>query len=146
MVVLTLSKSSRAALLSVGLLCLSIGAASAATVSKTSADTSFVPSADHGADMSAKADLGKAVAALTGQRVKVGRDRLERAETALLNREVIDLGTALKADQPLPASGPVTHIVNARASLDQHNVSQAVHEAKQAIMAINTELAMAPSR
>jgi hypothetical protein len=145
MFVSRLSNLSRAALWSIGLLSLSIGAANAATVAPDSADMNRVPSIDRAADMTAKSHLNVAIAALRGQHMKLARDHLERAETALLNREGIDLGTALKADQALPATGPIDYIVNARASLNQHDVPNAVREVRHALTAIDSERAMAAS-
>ena len=92
------------------------------------------------------ADLNKAIGDLSGRHFKIGRDRLERAETALLNREAVDLDGDLHGDKPLPATAPIDDIVKARAALDRHDLPQAMSGAKQALAAVDADLASLATR
>jgi hypothetical protein len=143
MLTLNMSTAVRTALLFAGLLSFSLGSASAATAAGSCAGTAAA-SADCGADMTAKADLNRAINALNRQHVKSGRNQLERAETALLNREAADLGETMA--RPLPTPPPIDDIVKARIDLEQRHVPQAVSDAKQAVAAVDADLATLTSR
>jgi hypothetical protein len=77
------------------------------------------------ADNDARHDVQIASADLSAGKAHVGRDRLERAETALLNREVLDLGPALNTERPLPKTQAIAEIDQARAALDSRNIAAA---------------------
>lgn len=110
----------------VAVLLIGAGAANAAPVANKTAP-SAVPTASYGqqADKDARHDVQIASADLSAGKAYVGRDRLERAETALLNREVLDLGPALNTEQPLPKTPAMAEIDKARAALDSHDVAAA---------------------
>jgi hypothetical protein len=125
-----LSNVSRAALLSVGLLSLSIASASAADQNAAAAPNT---TANDGAYKSARSDLTTAVKDMDAHRLRAARDELERAETALLNQQVLNLGPELNVNQPIPATPQITAIVQARQSLSKSNVQSAVADAHRAI-------------
>ncbi|HEX9462480.1 MAG TPA: hypothetical protein VGB82_07760 [Alphaproteobacteria bacterium] len=102
------------------------GAADAAPIASTAAaSTEATASYDQQADNAARHDVQIASADLAAGKAPVGRDRLERAETALLNREVLDLGPALNTDRPLPKTQAIAELDQARAALDSHNIAAA---------------------
>ena len=96
--------------------------------------------ADHAADHSAAADLQQALAALAKGDRHTARDLLERADTALLNREVLDLGTKLQIDHPLPATPLRQQIEQARADL-HGSTTKASSAVKSALAAIDADAA-----
>jgi hypothetical protein len=77
------------------------------------------------ADSDAQRYVQIALSELSKGDAHVARDRLERAETALLNREAFDLGAGLKADQPLPKTPLMAEIDSARAALASHDIAKA---------------------
>jgi hypothetical protein len=93
------------------------------------------------ADHSAAADLQQALAALAKGDRHTARDLLERADTALLNREVLDLGTKLQIDHPLPATPLRQQIEQARADLHGPSTAKASGAMKNALAAIDADAA-----
>jgi hypothetical protein len=80
---------------------------------------------DRQASADARRDVQGALTQLTSHHWPAAIDRLERAETALLNRESLDLGAALTGDQPLPKTPAMAEIDAARAALASHDATQA---------------------
>lgn len=99
---------------------------------------------DRQADTSARQNLNAAISRLSAGNRHQARDRLERAETALLNREVLDLGPKLDTSRPLPQTPAIAQIVNARTALATGRVNQAIQMAKAADQEVSTELASVP--
>lgn len=100
-----------------------------------------VDQADRAADRSAAGDLRDAMTALGRRDWRSARDFLERAETALLNREVLDLGPALRIDHPLPATTPIERIKHAEATLHGADRAKAADAIKEATSALDTDAA-----
>ncbi len=99
-------------------------------------------SADQLADATSRHDLNAAITQLSTHHRRAARDRLERAETALLNREVLDLGAALKPNRPLPQTPAIASIVKARTELASasHDLSRASQSAQAADQDVESEL------
>ena len=96
------------------------------------------PAADRAADQAAIDDLQRAMAALDRHQWHRARDLLERADTALLNRQVLDLGPELRIDQPLPGTPLRQQIEQAEAALrspDRAAAKDAVNRAMAALKA-----------
>jgi hypothetical protein len=140
---LNISTAACTALLSAALFSLSFGSANAAPAAASCTGTTAA-TADCSADAAARTDLNRAINALNRQHIKAGRNQLERAETALLNREAADLGDTMA--RPVPTTTPIDDIVKARSDLDQHHVPQAVSDAKQAVTALDADLATLAAR
>lgn len=87
---------------------------------------------DRQAAQDAQRDVQGALKQLSSRDFSSALNRLESAETALLNRESLDLGASLNADQPLPKTAVMVDIDAARAALAKHNASQARAQAMQA--------------
>jgi hypothetical protein len=119
-------------------LTLTAGVANASPAQKLPAHHAVVSPSDKLADVDARHDLHVAIARLAADNWYVARDRLERAETALLNREVLDLGPALKIDQPLPKTAAMKDIDKARTALASRHLSLARHLAAVATQDIGT--------
>lgn len=136
-----LGRTLRNALLSGLFLGFSALAAQAAPATSMSAPASTDLSADRAADHGAAADLQKALAALAKGDRHTARDLLERADTALLNREVLDLGTKLQIDHPLPATPLRQQVEQARADLHGPSTAKASGAMKNALAAIDADAA-----
>ncbi len=95
---------------------LSVGAAQAAPM---------MPSNDHRADDHARGYITIAMTDLSDHDQRAALDRLERAETALLNREAFDLGAGLDTAKPLPQTPAMTQIEMARTALLSHQTAPA---------------------
>lgn len=95
---------------------------------------------DRQASADAQRDVQGALTQLTSHHWPSALDRLERAETALLNREGLDLGAALTGDQPLPKTPAMAEIDAARAALASHDAAQARAKATLAAHDIGAEL------
>lgn len=135
----------RSALLSSLVLVCSFAAAGAAPSAPKSAEPSppdgAITAIEKAADRTAVQDLQQAVTMLKGNDRRAARDLFERAETALLNREVLDLGPALRVDQPLPATPAIQRIKQAEKGLQEARRTQAIDAAEQARAALAAELA-----
>jgi hypothetical protein len=94
---------------------------------------------DRQASVDAQRDVQGALAQLTSRHWPSALDRLERAETALLNRESLDLGAALVGNQPLPKTPAMAEIDAARAALALHDAAQARAKATLAAHDIGAE-------
>ena len=94
---------------------------------------------DRQASVDAQRDVQGALTQLTSRHWPSALDRLERAETALLNRESLDLGAALTGNQPLPKTPAMVEIDAARAALASHDAAQARAKATLATHDIGAE-------
>jgi hypothetical protein len=117
--------------------CSALAAAAAPTAPPTAADLT----ADRAADHSAAADLQKALTVLAKGDRHAARELLERADTALLNREVLDLGATLQIDHPLPATPLRQQIEQARADLNGSSTAKARGDVKSALAAVDADAA-----
>jgi hypothetical protein len=95
---------------------------------------------DRQASADAQRDVQGALTQLTAHHWPLALNRLERAETALLNREGLDLGAALVGNQPLPKTSAMVEIDAARAALASHDAAQARAKATLAAHDIGTEI------
>lgn len=94
---------------------------------------------DRQASVDAQRDVQGALMQITARHWPSALDRLERAETALLNRESLDLGAALASDKPLPKTPAMAAIDAARAALASHDAAQARAKATLAAHDIGAE-------
>ena len=120
-------------------------AAAAAPAALPPASASTDATFDQAADHSAAADLQKALAALNKGDRHTARDLLERAETALLNRQVLDLGPSLQTDRPMPATPLRQQIEQARADLHGSSTAKASSAVKSALAAVDADTALPKS-
>lgn len=133
--------TARSALLSSVLLVGSWAAAAAAPPSSTPPSAASLTAADQAAGRAAADDLRRAITMMNRNDGRSARALLERAETALLNRESLDLGPALKIGQPLPATPALQGIKQAEKGLQESHRIQAIDAAKQALAALGAETA-----
>lgn len=110
----TLRKAAFSSLLLAGS---ALAAQASPAVSQPPSSKPTVPSADRPADRTAADDLEKAMSALAKGNRRATRDLLERADTAMLNREVLDLGSSLRIDRPLPQTPLRQKIEQAEAAI-----------------------------
>lgn len=94
---------------------------------------------DQQAASDAQRDVKGALTQMSRHRWSAARADLENAETALLNRESLDLGTALDATQPLPKTQAMTDIDAARSALTSHDAKQAQDQATRASQELGPE-------
>lgn len=106
-------------------LTLTVGVAKAAQHESPATSSSTLNSSDRRADTDARHNLKAAISQIHKGERHAARDKLERAQTALLNRQSLDLGASLNPDQPLPQTQSMESIVKARAALAAHNLPQA---------------------
>jgi hypothetical protein len=95
---------------------------------------------DRQAAQDAQRDVQGALKQLSSRHFPSALNGLESAETALLNRESLDLGTSLNADQPLPKTAVMTEIDAARAALAKHDAAAARANATQAAQDIGADI------
>jgi hypothetical protein len=136
-----LGRTLRGALMSGLLLGLSAMALQAAPAASQPAPASVKPAADRAADQSAVDDLHKAMAALAKGERRAARDFLERADTALLNREVLDLGPSLRTGQPLPETPLRQQIKQAEAAAHGANAAAEKDAVNRAVSALEADAA-----
>jgi hypothetical protein len=141
MPVTILGRTLRNALLSGLFLGCSALAAQAAPAAPPPASAGADTTADRAADHSAGNDLRKALAALAKGDRRSARDLLERADTALLNREALDLGAALQIDHPLPETALRQQVEQARADLHGSSTAKASGAVKRALAAVDADAA-----
>lgn len=120
--------------------CSAVAAEAAPTVPPPAATGADI-TADRAADHSAAADLQRALTALASGDRHTARDLLERADTALLNREVLDLGATLQIDHPLPETPLRQQIEQARAGLHGTSMAAASGAVKRALAAVDADAA-----
>jgi hypothetical protein len=89
--------------------------------------------ADRQAEQDARDALKMALTKLSHHAYRGAYDRLERAETALLNRESLHLGAALPIDKPLPITAVMQEIRDSRANLKVRDVKHAKQLTIQAV-------------
>lgn len=123
-----MSRLTATALATVLLIGLGAGAANAAPA------TAY----DQQADRDAHHDIRVALSDLSAGQRYAARDRLERAETALLNQEAFDLGPRLDPSRPLPETAAMVNIVKARVALSSHENAQARSIADAALRDVST--------
>lgn len=104
---------------------LTAGAAMAAESNLPPAQQATVAAGDQLADADADRNLHRATSSMSAHNRRAARDRLERAETALLNRQVLDLGADLNPNEPIPRTAAMEDIVNARTALASRDVPEA---------------------
>ncbi len=129
-------------------------AAAAASVTPAGAQTpapdaygppqeALVQSGNQQADADARKELDKATAALHAKSRREAEDRLERAETALLNRQSLDAPGA-SSGQSASQTQAIATIENARAALKSHDIAQASQLADAAKQDIDQDAAQQP--
>ena len=122
--------------------CSVLAAQASPVVSQPVSTNANVTSVDRLADRDAAKDIQNAQAALAKGDRHSARDFLERADTALLNREVIDLGSTLRIDHPMPETALRQKIESAEAAM--HGSAGSANGAiKGAIAAVDADMAPA---
>jgi hypothetical protein len=119
-----------------------LAAQASPAVSQPVSSNANLTSADRPADRDAAKDLQNAQAALAKGDHRSARDFLERADTALLNREVIDLGPTLRTDHPLPETALRQKIESAEAAM-HGSAGKANGAIKGALAAVDADMAPA---
>jgi hypothetical protein len=132
----TLRKAAFSSLLLAGS---ALAAQASPAVSQPPSSNPTVASADRPADRTAADDLQKAMSALAKGNRRATRDLLERADTAMLNREVLDLGPSLRVDRPLPQTPLRQQIERAEAALHRSGVT-ANGEIRRALAAVDADM------
>ncbi len=120
----------------VALLVLTGGGADAATVAHPAPATA----ADRLADLHARRDVARALAALPAGGRKEALGRLEGAEIALLNRQSYDLGPLLRTDRPVPTTSAIAELDQARVDVLHADVRRARAAAAAAHHTVGVEL------
>jgi hypothetical protein len=96
--------------------------------------------ADLQADRDAQHHVEQSVVQLDAHHWRNARGALESAETALLNRESLDLGVSLDASRPLPKTDFMTEIDAARTALTSHDPTRAREAAASVDQQIGAEI------
>lgn len=101
---------------------------------------------DRRADLHARHHMRDAMSELSADGRRAALDRLERAEGALLNRHVYDLGPSLKTDQPVPKTSLISDLDEARLAVLRQDAARARQIAARVAGRLDAELARAPAR
>lgn len=99
--------------------------------------------ADQQADRAAQQNVEQAMSQIDAQQWRAARESLEKAETALLNRESLDLGPALDASKPLPKTEAMKDIDAARLAVASHDKARAHDAAARVDKEIGVEIGAA---
>ena len=95
--------------------------------------------ADQRADQDAHDALKMALVKLSHHAYRSAYERLERAETVLLNRESLHLGADLQIGKPLPITPVMQEIRDSRANLKAHDVKRAKRLTVEAANKVSAE-------